>query len=203
MNIRSLLAGSLATVLSFSTPQFAHAQEPDTGINRSQETSAQARKEVLDRALHVNYDNWQREVVNYDGAAIVLFSSSCPQDDATVAVDRNMDVVYLSLIDKFEEERVNGKPIKFAFYDMCGRSKAEFLGVKEGLQTSIYFKGKLIDTRVGGPTTPDTIPNSVRAESAWVDSNILGRPYVKSGQDMRVVYNGEVSSTLVPYTKQH
>ncbi|HIH15358.1 MAG TPA: hypothetical protein HA360_02880 [Nanoarchaeota archaeon] len=69
-NVRTLLAGSLASVLGLSMPQSVRAQEPDTGI-----THAEVRKKLYDRATRVTYDTWKPHVLNYDGAVIVLFTS--------------------------------------------------------------------------------------------------------------------------------
>ena len=194
--IRSLLAGSLATVLGFSIP--AHAQAPeDTGVNRSEYTMSEARREVLDRAVHVNYDNWQREVAQYDGAAIILFSTSCTQNDIT----RNLDVVYLGLIDKFEDTKVNGLPLKFGFYDTCGKSKADLLTVGDSIQTNMYLDGKLVDTRIDGPDDPSKIPGNTQAMSDWISSNLLGVPVISNGQEKKVIFNGQFKPQLVAYNQ--
>jgi len=148
-------------------------KEGDTGINRSGYTFSQARKEMLDRAVHVNYDNWQREVANYDGAIIVLFSTGCIQND----IIRNMDLVYLGLIDQFENSEVNGEPLKFGFYDACGKSKADLLGVDDNLQTHMYLDGRLVDKRTDG-IDPTKIDGNVKAMSAWIDSTLLGNTRV-------------------------
>ena len=163
-------------------------------------THAEVRKNLYDHATRVSYDTWKPQVLDYDGAVVVLFNSSCNQTQQADDVDRNMELVFTGLANRFEDAKVNGLPLRFEVYDVCGKSKTEFLGIKGSWpQTHMYLDGKLIDAKIGGPKTEATIPNTIRASSAWIDSNLLAIPYVKDGQDMRVVYNGTTNSTLEPY----
>ncbi len=153
---------------------------------------------VHEKAKSVSYDTWKKEVLEYDGAAIVFFNSSCNTTENADNLDRNMGVVYLQLMDKFKTAKVNDLPLKFAAYDVCGKSKADLLMVND-IETRMYLDGREIDRRVGGPVDAEKISNSIKACTAWIESNILGIPYVKDGQDMRVVYNGTTGATFVPF----
>ncbi|MDP3728193.1 MAG: hypothetical protein Q8R18_01935 [bacterium] len=167
----------------------------DTGLS-----PAEARKAVLDDAIRVNYDTWKKEVVDYDGAVIVLFSSSCPADVNTETTNRNMDIVYIGLMDKFEGVRVNSLPLKFGFYDVCGRSKADLLGVTT-TETHMYLDGKEIDKRVGGPANVTSLEGNTKAMSDWVSSNLLNTPVLYKGEQKKVVFNGEYKPQLVAYNQ--
>ena len=144
--LRKTLGKSIgAVVLGLSLAEDVQAQ--DTGLS-----PVQARKEVLDDAIRINYDTWQKEIIGYDGAVIVLFSSSCPANVNSETINRNMDIVYIGLMDKFEGVQVNSLPLKFTAYNVCGRSKADLLGVNDS-ETHMYLDGKEIDRVRGGPLT--------------------------------------------------
>lgn len=194
-NIRNLLGAGLLGLLAAKA---VHAQTPDTGY--ADMSHAEVRKALYDKATRVSYETWKPQVVDYDGAVLVLFNSSCNQTEQADLVDRNMEVVYLGLVDKFEDATVKGLPIRFEVYDVCGKSKSEFLGITAPWpRTNMYLDGKLVDSRSGGPPTEDKIPNSEKACIAWIESNLLGKPYVKDGQDLRVVYNGTPGASFQPY----
>ena len=148
------------------------ADVKDTGYGDV--TFAQSRKMVLDRATPVTYNSFKQEVLDYDGAVLVLFNSSCPQDEDTEIVDRNMNIVYAQLADKFKDTKINGIPLKFTEYDICGRAKADLLGMKDGgPDTWMYQNGKLIDRMSCGPTDEKSIGIFKRnMGDIWIPLNI-------------------------------
>jgi len=192
------LGTGLATVIGLANPQFATAETPkDTGY--SDLTHAQAHRMVLDRATRVSYDTWEKEVLQYDGAVLVLFNSSCVLEGNPENIERNKEIEISELADKYKDAKVNDLPIKFTNYDQCGKSKSELLGIEGGLQTRLYINGRLLDIRMGGPVDLEKVPNAIKAGSAWIDSNLLGKPYIKDGQEMRIVYNGTTGATFIPF----
>jgi len=190
--LRKTLGKSIgAVVLGLSLAEDVQAQ--DTGLS-----PVQARKEVLDDAIRINYDTWQKEIIGYDGAVIVLFSSSCPANVNSETINRNMDIVYIGLMDKFEGVQVNSLPLKFGFYDVCGRSKADLLGVTT-TETHMYLDGQKIDVRVGGPLEVVSLEVSTRAMTDWISSNLLKTPVLYKGEQKRVVFNGQYKAQLVSF----
>lgn len=152
--IRNLLEKGLgALVLGLGLAHEVQATElaKDTGSPYTDLTHPRVHRNILEKSKPVNYDTWQKEIVNYDGATLVLFNSSCNQTSEADILERNMEIVYLRLIDKFEIVKVNGLPLKFGVYDQCGKSKSDLLGIMGGLQTNMYLNGKLIDALKGGP----------------------------------------------------
>ena len=193
--LRKTLGKSIgAVVLGLSLAEDVQAQ--NTGyLDLSQ---AESFRLVHERAKSVSYDTWKPQVLDYDGAVLVLFNSNCNTTENADTIDRNLNLVYLQLMDKFVAAKVNDLPLKFATFNVCGRSKANLLGVNDS-ETHMYLDGQKIDVKVGGPVDAEKIPISVKTCSAWIDSNLLGKPYIKDGQEMRVVYNGAMSLTLLPY----
>ena len=160
-------------------------------------------KLVQKKSVVLNDSNFKKEVLDYDGAAIILFDSTCNVTEHADTIDRNMEIVYLRLIDTFDEAKVNKFPLKFAYMDGCkfnGNNAQTYIGLHvTTTETHMYLDGKEIDRRLGGPLDASKISNSITACTAWVDSNLLGKPYIKEGQKMRVAYNGATHANLEPY----
>ena len=186
--IRNILAGSLASVLGLSMPAYAQTPE-DTGyLDLSQ---AETFGLVHERAKSVSYDTWQKEILEYDGAAIILFNSNCNTTENAETIDRNLNIVYLQLMDKFEAAKVNNLPLKFAAYNVCGKSKADLLMVN-GIKTRMYLDGKEIDRRVGGPTNENGIKASTNNMGWWINYALLGiRQEEDKDRDIILLYKGD------------
>ena len=201
MKIRNLLAGSLASVLGLSMPQFAQAQTPeDTGIYADM-SRAEINQELRQRTVYVNDKNFDREVLKYDGAVIILADSSCPAGENYANISTNMQRVYLGLIDKFDDAKVNRLDLKFAFFDGCkyngdGAQTAKALQMVSAPNTYMYLDGKLIDTKTGGPTSDKGIEVSVQNMSTWINYDLLGIKDV-GDENLVVLYKG--GSQLKPY----
>tara|TARA_Y100000310_G_C20701599_1_gene830451 strand:- start:1952 stop:2554 length:603 start_codon:yes stop_codon:yes gene_type:complete len=198
MNIRKSLGKGLGAVaiglaLASGSSLADEVKDRYEGLNHFTAFS-----EVEKRAVSLEYEDWEEEVLDYDGAVMVLFNSSCNETGRAEMIDRNMEVVYLKLMDKFEKEKVNDLPLKFAMYDVCGdRESLEFHS--GGIQTHMYLNGGRIGWQVGGPTNEEGITNNTQRLSAWIESNALGKPYMKNGQPMKVKIEGEYDSELVPF----
>jgi len=162
-------------------------------------SQAESFAKVHQRSVTVDYNSWQREVLDYDGGVIVLFNSSCNETERAVNIDNNRNVVQLQIMDSYEGSMVNGDLLKFVAYNVCGDRNALKL-FSGGIQVHMYLGGELIDSVTGGPTIEEKIPNSFRATSSWLESNLLGVPFVHSGNEMRVVYNGSPKATAKPFS---
>jgi len=162
-----------------------------------QPNRAEVRKQLFDTVERVDFDSWKNKILDYDGAAMVLFSSSCviPEDEH---IDRNMELVFIQLVNNFYNVRVSELPIRFFSYDSCGKSKADLLGVTT-LETHMYLDGRRIDTRIGGPVDITKTEGNVKAMSAWIETQLLdktrtsddGRRYVwayEQAKDIHKIY---------------
>src|SRR3989338_9994078 len=74
-------------------------------------------KYLQEKTVVLNDFNFKKEITDYDGAAIVLFYSTCPQTDNAANINTNMNKVYLQLVDTFQSARVNSLPLKFTSFD--------------------------------------------------------------------------------------
>ncbi|MDP3780343.1 MAG: hypothetical protein Q8Q69_04040, partial [Nitrosopumilaceae archaeon] len=73
----------------------------DTGY--SQMSLGELTKTLKEKTVVLNDFNFKKEVTDYDGAALVLFYSTCNQTQNADTIDRNMEIVYLQLADKFDD----------------------------------------------------------------------------------------------------
>ena len=133
-------------------------------------------KTLQEKAVVLTEANFEKEVINYDGAVLVLFDSTCNKTQEADIMDRNMDIVYLRLIDQFKAAEVNNVPLKFAYFDGCGSYGREFFSTIDvtSLETHMYLDGTKIDVKKGGPKDPTKTEGNTQAMSAWVDSTLLG-----------------------------
>ena len=64
----------------------------------------------------------------------------------------------------------------------------------------MYLDGQKIDVRVGGPLDITNAEANVKVMSAWINSNLLKRPYVsKKGDDKKILFYGQFDPTMEPY----
>ena len=64
----------------------------------------------------------------------------------------------------------------------------------------MYLDGREIDIRKGGQVDPTKTEGNVKVMSAWIDSNLLGKPYItKAGESKIVTFNGKYDPTMEPY----
>ena len=182
-HLRNLLGVGLASVLGLSMPQFAQAQEPqDTRNLYVDMTRAEVNQTLRERTLYLNDKNFDKEVLDYDGAVMILLDSSCPASDNAANISTNTQRVYLGLMDKFDDTTVNSLNLKFAFVDMCkynGDSAHIVLNVlapmvTDTIGTHMYLDGREIDVAKGGPGDPTKTEGNIKAMSAWIDSTLLG-----------------------------
>ena len=185
--IRKTLGKSIgAVVLGLSLAEDVQAQ--NTGyLDLSQ---AESFRLVHERAKSVSYDTWKPQVLDYDGAVLVLFNSNCNTTENADTIDRNLNLVYLQLMDKFVAAKVNDLPLKFATFNVCGRSKADLLGVNDS-ETHMYLDGKEIDRVRGGPLTEKGINSVSRSMSYWIDYTLLGKRLPEDkDRDIILLYKG-------------
>ncbi|MDP3918707.1 MAG: hypothetical protein Q8Q35_02270 [Nanoarchaeota archaeon] len=134
--------------------------------------------EILkEKVVHLDDSNFDRNVKDYDGAALVLFYSSCSTKDVKT-LNENQSIVYSQLSENFSGESVNRLPLKFFAVDACKYDNIETgktlyeQDIKD-VTTIMYLDGKEIDALVGGPESIKWIPEWVGFLSKeWVPSNL-------------------------------
>ena len=188
----TLLSTGLLGLLSTGEAQAEDAK--DTGL-----THAEVRKELYDKATRVSYDTWKQQVLDYDGAALVLFNSSCNQTEQADILDKNLEIVYIDLIDKFTDTDVSNLPLRFQVYDVCGKSKNESLGVDGPWpKTNMYLNGRLLDSKAGAPASEKGIVSTFQNMSTWIEYNLLN---IKDPGDEGLVVLYKSGTQLKPYPK--
>src|SRR3989344_147858 len=108
------------------------ANGEDTGKPYADMSLGELTKQTYEKTVNLNDSNFKKEVVDYDGAVIILFDSTCPQAEEWTNLSTNMQKVYLQLVDKFGETKVNNLPLKFASFDGCkykGNNARTILGL--------------------------------------------------------------------------
>ncbi len=148
--------------------------------------------------------NFQKEVLDYDGAVIVQFDSTCNKTQSADDIDKNQDIVYLELIDKFEDAKVNNLPLKFAYFDGCGTYAqlpngffAE-IGVTT-TETHMYLDGRKIDTMKGGPISEKGIKAFDTNMSLWIEYTLLGiKQPEDNDKDVIALYRGTLDLESYP-----
>ena len=160
-------------------------------------------KYLQEKTVVLNDFNFKKEITDYDGAAIVLFYSSCNQTQNADNIDRNMEIVYLQLEDTFQSARVNSLPLKFRSFDGCkykGNNGKVIIGLNvRSTETHMYLDGREIDRRRGGPVSVTSLEGNTKAMSDWISSNLLKTPVLYKGEDKRVVFNGEYKPQFVAF----
>jgi len=191
MKFRNLI-GSLGLVgaLGFSPKVSAE----DTGY------LDMSREEILgvltQRAVVLNDSNFKHEVLDYDGDAIVLYNSSCNRTELADSVDRNMEIVYLQLIEKFKDTHVRELPLKFGVFDGCrfvGNNASTIIGLEvTTLETHMYVDGREIDRMRGGPKNEIGLTNKLNDMILWIEYTLLGiRQLEDQDKDVVALYKGD------------
>ena len=169
MRLRNLFGG--LGLMGLVTAQEVQATEPnDTGYENL--THGETLQALTKKVEEVTYQSFGEEIKQYDGAAIMLATNTCPSAEGE-PINRNQEIIHLQLMDKYANAKVNALPIKFTWFDTCGRSGADLLGIP-GLETHMYLDGKLIDVRLGGPIGADGIEPAVKNMTYWINYNLLG-----------------------------
>ncbi|MDP3728076.1 MAG: hypothetical protein Q8R18_01345, partial [bacterium] len=148
--------------------------------------------------------NFKKEVTDYDGAALVLFYSTCNQTQNADTIDRNMEIVYLQLADKFDDVQVNGLPLKFTSFDGCkyrGNNSKTILGLNvRDTETHMYLDGREIDRMVGGPLNERGMKATETNMILWIEYTLLGiRQPEDKDKDVVALYKGD--GTLEAYSR--
>ncbi|MBI5798058.1 hypothetical protein HZA98_04105, partial [Candidatus Woesearchaeota archaeon] len=192
---KSLGKGLGALILGLGLAQEAQATEVGKDASYANLTRAETLQILAGKAERVYYQSFDKEVRNYNGAVLVLTTDLCSSGREEI-IDRNMEFVYSQLIDKFADAKVNGLPIKFTWFNTCGRSGADLLGIL-GLETHMYLDGKKIDVRKGGPVNEEGIETAFQNMSIWVNYDLLN---IKDLGDNNLVVLYKNGSQLKPYT---
>lgn len=135
---------------------------------------------------------------------IVLFDSACPLGVGWTIPSTNMLVVYANLVDRFEGIKVNGYLLKLSLFDACKFTGNNTWFILENkvrtIELRMFYHGKELDRRRGGPRELTQTRENVEAMSAWIDSNLLDKPHINSnGEKVRVVFNGSFAPVFEPY----
>lgn len=171
-NLRRLLATGLVSTLGFADVHTARAADLTMDTRYTNLTHGETLQSLAKKSEKVTYQSFDEKIKRYDGAVLMLATSTCPTAEAEL-LNRNQEIVHTQLIDKYADSNVNGLPIKFTWFDICGRSGATDLGIK-GLETQMYLDGKLIDRAYGGPLDEETIKSRVKNMTYWINYNLLG-----------------------------
>ena len=154
---------------------------------------------------------YQRDVLDYDGAVIVLHYGSQAKSLDVQNTNDNQKRVVDKLAAQHCDELVDGQPIRFAVLDAQHRAYmrtagsvtntlgGQAWGVTQYPTTIMILDGKEIDRMVGGPKDPKTIDNNVNAMTSWIDSNLQGIPFVYKEEDKRVFFDGQYRAQLEPF----
>ncbi|MDP3728007.1 MAG: hypothetical protein Q8R18_00995 [bacterium] len=174
MGLRNTLIGAgLVGILGAQEVQAADAK--DTGYATM--SLGELTERVQEKTVVLNDFNFKKEVTDYDGAALVLFYSSCPQTENADTINKNMDIVYLQLVDTFDDTKVNGLPLKFTSFDGCkyrGNNSKTILGLNvRDTETHMYLDGREIDRRRGGPIGVDGINPAIKNMTYWINYDLL------------------------------
>ncbi|MAG78435.1 hypothetical protein CL616_03660 [archaeon] len=153
---------------------------------------------IKDRAVVINDSNYKREIFDYDGAVILLVDSSCNPDEEENLGKRNMEAVFLELIDKYEDVQVDGLPIKFALLDGCQYTKNTrdaFFAVSDvrTTETIMYLAGEELDRRRGGASWEKAKGTLHNMGNGWIPLNLIHRD-----EDFTILYQGEGGIERVP-----
>ena len=179
----------------------SNANAQDTGY--SEMSRPAITQQLKKRAVVLDQNNFQREVLDYDGAVMVLFDSTSPATANAEILNNNMDIVYLGLMDRFDSARVNRLDLKFAYFDGCNfyeRPNGLFalLGVND-LETHMYLDGRKIDVMRGGPTNERGIQAFNINMPLWIEYTLLGiKQPEDQDKDVIALYKGTASLQAYP-----
>ena len=163
-------------------------------------------KYLQEKTVVLNDFNFKKEITDYDGAAIVLFYSSCNQTENADNIDRNMEIVYLQLRDKFQSAEVNALPLKFTSFDGCkykGNNGKVIIGLNvRSTETHMYLDGQEVDRRVGGPTNENGVKASINNMGWWINYALLGiRQEEDKDRDIVLLYKGDSKLEEYPHSE--
>ncbi len=173
-------------------------QAQDTGNAYDSLTHGETLQLLAKKSEKINYQQFNEKVSNYSGAVIMLATNTCPSKEGE-PVNRNMELVYIGLVDKFANSKVKDLPIKFTWFDTCGRSMADLLGIP-GLETHMYLNGKQIDVMKDGPISERGVQAFNTNMTLWIEYTLLGikQPEDKD-KDVVALYKG--TSNLEAYPR--
>ena len=174
MGLRNtLLCTGLVSILG--AQEVYAADGKDTGY--AELSRPELNKRVQKRSTVLTENNFKKEIFDYDGAAIILFDSTCNNTENADTIDRNMEIVYLGLIDKFEDAQVNQLPLKFAYMDGCKfkwNNAQTYIGLDvTTTETHMYLDGKLIDRKIGGPISEEGVKPLTKDMTYWINYDLL------------------------------
>ncbi len=162
-------------------------QVPGAEIDYETMTQAEIFELLSQRATRVTYRTFEDKVTDYEGGVLILFNSSCNRSETAERIDRNMGIAYLQLMERFDDAEVNGLPLRFAFFDVCGQSRADqFDFGARGVETHMYLDGKQLDRKTGGPVGFEDIgPVFRNMANYWIPLNLT-----EPNEDYTGLYQG-------------
>ncbi|MBI5797366.1 hypothetical protein HZA98_00495, partial [Candidatus Woesearchaeota archaeon] len=139
---------------------------------------------------------FKSEVREYNGAVLVLFDSTCDGSQYGDNIERNMELVYLNLADKFMDAKVNGLPLKFATFDGCKYTGNNARALAENgvttVETHMYLRGKEIDVMRGGPLDERGVSDFKNDMSLWIEYTLLGIKQIEDrDKDVVALFKGD------------
>src|SRR3989338_774400 len=154
---------------------------------------------IRSRTEIMNYESVkdiQDQKIDWDG--LILYSSTCPKGESTVNINRNMEIVFLQLMDTFAYMQMPDKDkIHFGYFNLCGERRAlEELDVTT-IETHMYLDGKEIDRMRGGPTTERGMKATLNNMGLWIEYTLLGiRELEDRDKDVVILYKGDSSPEI-------
>jgi len=196
MKFRNLI-GSLGLVGALGFSPIVKAQDTaDTDYMNLSEAEVQS--EILRRAQRFRYEDIKKLEGNEDFDGVIIASSTCPK--VIDGGERRNEIVFLRLMDYFDGTKsINGDPLVFGYFDICGRSGYDLLGF-DGLSFGMYLDGKRIDTLRGYPKNDDGIKSAKRDMTYWIEYNLMNK--TEPGEEnMVLLFNSLPKWKEVPRSK--
>jgi len=163
-------------------------------------SESEVQSEILRRAQRFRYEDIKRLEGNEDFDGVIIASSTCPKEYVKGEDRRRNEIVFLRLMDYFNGTRsVNGDPLVFGYFDICGRSGATELGFN-GSSFGMYLDGRRIDTLKGFPGTDEGIRPLKKNMTYWIEYNLINKTE-PGEEEIALLYNGTMKWTEVPRSK--
>lgn len=161
---------------------------------------AQAEPEFVE----VNDDNYLDEVLEYDGAVLVLIYGSVGKTESSQEISDNLHELFNKVAETHENSRVSDKPIKFCKYDSSKNVKTEIpqlIGTR-GSGIVMYKAGefktipeKHLDYLRGSPNDDVIQEWADFLSNGWIPTNLTS-----PNREWAWRFDGDAQEEKVPYS---
>ena len=160
------------TAIILASPNLASSQDY-TELDRTETL-----KKIRQKSPKIDDTNYQAFLGDEDFTGLVYMASSCPKD-SIIHIERNMDIVYLNLIDQFHGTKAfNGDTLQLAYLDGCkfvGDSREAYFAVGDvrTIETVMFIDGEEVDRMSCGPKNEEGIGVFFRnMANYWISLNL-------------------------------